>query len=76
MKNIFGPILTLLFIYPVIGISAPSLVRSGEHANFSRIVANIPSESSWEVSHVGNRVILKVNDLQEGFDTRRYDRFA
>lgn len=54
---------------PFLASADPALVRSGEHANFTRLVTTLPSNATWRAEQRGRNVILQIDDLQDGFDT-------
>jgi hypothetical protein len=46
----------------------PAAVQSGEHRGFSRVVARMPLNTVWEISHIENSVTLSYLDFDQGFD--------
>lgn len=57
--------------------SAPLVVRSGDHENFTRIVIDSRSIESWTVSQNGSGVIISPNGEIEGYDIARlFDRIS
>lgn len=56
---------------PVMAWANPITVQSGEHANFTRIVAPVPSTTAWRVSQTERKVRLEIERLEDGYDTSR-----
>lgn len=50
-------------------IASPSVVTSGEHDGFSRIVASVPAGVSWHVGKNGEDVVLQLQGHIDGFKT-------
>lgn len=74
--RIFALILWLLSL-PAILSAAPFPVVSGEHDGFTRIVAQVPSGSSWEVAQTDGAVTLTLPGHRNGFDTSKvFDRIG
>ena len=65
-----GVILMLLILLAPINAQAQAAsLQSGEHPNFSRLVATLPIGAAWSVEHRGRKVTLTVNQWTSGFDT-------
>jgi hypothetical protein len=55
----------------------PLVVRSGEHGEFTRIVAAIPESARWEVEQHGRLVVLEVEGMEEVIDISKvFDRIS
>jgi len=66
-----------LSILPSVATAAPLPVQSGEHEGFTRIVAQVPNGSSWDVAHIGQTVTLTLPADSDGFDTSNvFNRIA
>lgn len=70
MTFLRGFCLTLcLLLFPQVGITAPSVLQSGEHGRFTRLVASFPERVTWRAEKSGGKVILTLEGHDEGFDT-------
>lgn len=52
-----------------------ALVQSGEHADFSRLVTDLPPDTTWSVDRDGTKVSLQFRGHKDGFDTARVFEF-
>jgi len=48
--------------------AAEAVVRSGEHGSFTRLVIDLPQQSSWELDQSARQVVLRIARGVTGFD--------
>ncbi len=56
-----------LLATPALALAEPLPIQSGEHPNFSRLVALV-RDAEWSISQSGREVVLSVPSNQNGFD--------
>ena len=61
--------LALICWLPFLAFAEPALVQSGEHENFTRLVVPLNAVSEWSVTQADNKIVLRVDDFVDGFDT-------
>lgn len=65
-----SPIAGILLVFmPCAVFAQSSAIQSGEHANFTRLVAPIPVGSDWQVEQEGRKVTLSVDGYEDDFNT-------
>ncbi len=65
----------LCFLLPTMAMAQSIYVQSGEHANFSRLVIQVPKGKSWILDRVEDKVTLKLTGHRGGFDTSQIFNF-
>ncbi|WP_216859433.1 hypothetical protein [Sulfitobacter aestuariivivens] len=69
-----------LVVFLLLGVVAmpvsatPTVIRSGEHEGYSRLVAALPDGVEWSVRQVGREVVLRYDRFDAGFETERVFR--
>jgi hypothetical protein len=59
--------LAMLVMWPVVATAAPVALRTGEHSDFTRIVAFVPAEVDWRIGRTPTGYILRL-PVAEGYD--------
>ena len=49
-------LLAMLLMVPTSLVAQVSVIRSGEHNDFTRIVIPIPEDTNWEIQHLDKLV--------------------
>ena len=72
MKRFFFSFwLTILIAASVQVSAAPVLVRSGEHADFTRLVMRLPPGTTWVSEPLEGSITLTFDGVVDGFETSR-----
>ena len=67
--------LALFCWFPFCVLAEPALVQSGEHENFTRLVAPLANVSEWAVTQADNEIVVRFDGFTDGFDTTQvFDR--
>lgn len=68
MTNLIAGLLIALFVVVKSVAAQPITVRAGEHADFTRLVMQLPDDATWEFSPEYGKVLLSFEGLADGFD--------
>ena len=66
-KLVAGLLIALLVVVKSVA-AQPITVRAGEHADFTRLVMQLPDAVTWELSPEYGKVLLNFEGLADGFD--------
>lgn len=68
MKHLSGLSFASVLIFAGFAEADPITVRSGEHANFTRLVMELPENAEWELVNELGRSIVIMKNFKDGFD--------
>ena len=59
--------LVMIVMWPVVATAAPVALRTGEHRDFTRVVAFVPAEVDWRIGRTPAGYVLRL-PVAEGYD--------
>ncbi|QFT58375.1 hypothetical protein FIU94_06005 [Sulfitobacter sp. THAF37] len=69
MPGLYRYLFALCFcLLPCAGSAAPSVLQSGEHEGFTRLVASFAETVTWEAERTDSTLVLRLNGHIDGFD--------